>query len=182
MVKAIRRPMFLAEALKQRIFEVGGNTALAMERIKADMDAHRLNVTWEDRDGATHTNVLPAGCAAWADATIDWSRSTAMWWREPEVRLVPQLEYIERHITAFCVRVRAAQKPPTTAAAEKRCGEWLNEMMRASPTARPKLRQELRAEADSLFGVSGRAFDRVWRNGIKTTGATWNRPGAPKKS
>jgi hypothetical protein len=120
MVKATRRLMFLAEALKQRISDVGGDTGLAMERIKADMDAHRLEVTWEDRDGATYTNVLPAGCDAWAKATIDWSRSTARWYRDPEVRLVPQLEYIEKHKWAFCVKVRTAQARPTTAAAETR--------------------------------------------------------------
>ena len=172
MAKATRRTMFLAELLEERISDVGGNEQLAKERIIADMDAHRLEVTWEDSDGTTHTNILPAGCRSWWNAEIAWSDSAARWLR------LPALDYIYAH----CIRVRPARKPPTTVAAETRCLEWLKPKMRASPTKRPKSKREFCTEAKSLFGVSHRAFNRAWASGIKSTGAAWNRPGAPKKS
>jgi hypothetical protein len=155
MVKSTRP--FLADALKRRITEVGGNEELAKERIIADMDAHRLEVTWEDRHGAACTNVLPAGCTAWAKAYIDWSQSTARW------------RYGQR---AFCIRVRPAQELPTTAVAETRCREWLNKLMRASQERCSKSKSEYRTEAQTKFGVSGKGFNRAWTDGIKTTGAT----------
>ena len=108
MVKATRRFMFLAEALEQRISEVGGNRSLAEERIIADMDAHRLEVTWEDSDGATYKNILPAGCPSWWHAHFDWSESTARWIQ------LPAYDYK----FAYCIRVRPARKPPTTVKAE----------------------------------------------------------------
>jgi hypothetical protein len=55
-------------------------------------------------------------------------------------------------------------------------------MMNASPTARPESKSNFRTEAKSLFGVSGRVFNRAWKDAIKTTRATWDLPGAPKKS
>jgi hypothetical protein len=191
MGKATRRLMSLAEALEHRISEVGGNPSLAMHRIIADMDAHRLEVTWEDHDGAIHNNVLPVGCTAWAHARIEWSKSTAMWRRESSFRLVPwaghdgvRPEFVDNTKWAFCIKVRAAKKKKlsTTVAAETRCKEWLIRMMTASPTARPESKSKYLSKAKSLFGVSRRSFDHAWKNAIKTTGARWDRPGAPKTS
>jgi hypothetical protein len=108
MAKATRRTMFLAELLEERISDVGGNEQLAKERIIADMDAHRLEVTWEDSDGATYKNILPAGCPSWWHAHFDWSESTARWIQ------LPAYDYK----FAYCIRVRPARKPPTTVKAE----------------------------------------------------------------
>jgi hypothetical protein len=65
--------------------------------------------------------------------------------------------------------------------AEATCGAWLEEMMRASPERRPKPKAELRQEAQSEFGVSGRSFDRIWDDKLKITGANWGESGAPSK-
>jgi hypothetical protein len=170
MVKATGDFIFLVDALKKRISDVGGNSDLAQERIIADLDAYRLEVTWEDRDGATYTDLLPDGCATWADAQFDWSKSTARWGPNDDIAW------------AFCIKVRAAKELPTTVAAETRCGEWLKKEMRASPTKSPKSKLEFHIEAKSLFGVSGRAFNRAWTSEIKSTGAAWQRPGRRKKS
>jgi len=177
MVKATRRFMFLAEALEQRISEVGGNRSLAEERIIADMDAHRLEVTWEDRDGATYTNILPTGCPSWWHAHFEWSQSIAIW-------LCPRpgapSDFEDK--LALCIKVRPAQKLPTTVVAETRCRQWLIPMMTASLKAPRKTKSEYCTAAKSLFGVSGRAFNRAWKDAIKTTRAEWDQPGRPKKS
>lgn len=60
------------------------------------------------------------------------------------------------------------------------CQAWLEREMRASPQrTRPKA--YWRARAMEKFGVSARAFDRMWPNAIKNTGAHWDRAGAPSK-
>jgi hypothetical protein len=170
--------MFLAEALiiKQRIPEVGGNSELAKQRILLEMDAGFLDVTWERRFGLTYTNDLPADCL-WLTARIDWSQSTAVW--ECLVPGVRPFQFEEK--SAFCIRVRAAKNPSTKVAAETRYLERLIDEMKASPAVCPKSKSKFRTEAKSC-GVSGRGFERAWRTAIEATGATWDRPGRPKKS
>jgi hypothetical protein len=65
--------------------------------------------------------------------------------------------------------------------AEEACGKWLEDLMRQSPTQRPKPKPELRDEAVRRFSVSGRKFDRIWDDKRKVTGANWGEPGAPSK-
>ena len=65
--------------------------------------------------------------------------------------------------------------------AEEACGQWLEGLMRGSPTRRPKPKRELRDEAVQRFNLSGRRFDRIWDDKRELTGASWGEPGAPSK-
>jgi hypothetical protein len=65
--------------------------------------------------------------------------------------------------------------------AEEACGQWLEDLMRQSPTQRPKPKPELRDVAVRRFSVSGRTFDRIWDDKRRVTGANWGEPGAPSK-
>jgi hypothetical protein len=73
----------------------------------------------------------------------------------------------------------AEPAPPTTvAAAQTECRRWLSNEMRASPD-RPRPRNQVRAEAMEHFPkLSGRGFDRAWRDAISETGAEkWSKAG-----
>jgi hypothetical protein len=72
-----------------------------------------------------------------------------------------------------------AGTPPKSA--EAQCLERLITAMEESPRRRPKPKSKLREDAKRQFGVSGRMFDRNWDKALKTTGANWNKAGAPSK-
>jgi hypothetical protein len=65
--------------------------------------------------------------------------------------------------------------------AKAACREWLEAAMREAPTRGPKPKREWRKEAKGKFNVSGRAFDQIWATALQSTGADWNRRGAPPK-
>jgi hypothetical protein len=68
--------------------------------------------------------------------------------------------------------------PPTTVAAQTECRRWLSNEMRASPD-RPRAKSQVLAEAMKRFPkLSGRGFDRAWRDAISATGAEkWSKAG-----
>ena len=65
--------------------------------------------------------------------------------------------------------------------AKAACREWLEAAMREAPTRGPKPKREWRKEAKATFNVSGRAFDQIWAAALQSTGADWDRHGAPPK-
>jgi len=65
--------------------------------------------------------------------------------------------------------------------AKAACREWLEAAMREAPTRGPKPKREWRKEAKAKFNVSGRAFDQFWATALQSTGADWDRRGAPPK-
>ncbi len=77
------------------------------------------------------------------------------------------------------LKARMQRRPQ---AAYKDCGAWLEAAMRASPKRKPKSKSKWQQEAMEKFGVSGRAFHRIWDDKVKNTGANCNHAGAPSKS
>ena len=73
-------------------------------------------------------------------------------------------------------RMRRRSQPAKAA-----CREWLEAAMREAPTRGPKPKREWRKEAKAKFNVSGRAFDQFWATALQSTGADWDRRGAPPK-
>src|SRR5256885_4496338 len=67
----------------------------------------------------------------------------------------------------------AAEKSRRPIADEGKCRAWLIEAVRASPDQKIKTKREWRMEASRRFGVSVRAFDRVWKSAIEASGSTW---------
>jgi hypothetical protein len=65
--------------------------------------------------------------------------------------------------------------------AKAACQEWLEAAMREAPTRGSKPKREWRKEAKTKFNVSGRAFDQIWAAALQSTGADWDRHGAPPK-
>ena len=65
--------------------------------------------------------------------------------------------------------------------AKAACREWLEAAMREAPTRGPKPKREWRKDAKAKFNVSGRAFDQIWAAALQSTGADWDRHGAPPK-
>jgi hypothetical protein len=65
--------------------------------------------------------------------------------------------------------------------AKAACQEWLEAAMREAPTRGSKPKREWRKEAKTKFNVSGRAFDQIWAAALPSTGADWDRHGAPPK-
>ena len=66
--------------------------------------------------------------------------------------------------------------------AKATCREWLEAAMREAPTRGPKPKREWRKDAKATFNVSGRAFDQIWAAALQSTGANWDRHGAPRKA
>ena len=65
--------------------------------------------------------------------------------------------------------------------AKAACQEWLEAAMREAPTRGSKPKREWRKEAKTKFNVSGRAFGQIWAAALPSTGADWDRHGAPPK-
>jgi hypothetical protein len=74
-----------------------------------------------------------------------------------------------------------AQMRPSSQRAKTACQEWLEAAMREAPSRAPKPKREWRRDANTKFNVSGRAFDQIWAAALQSTGANWDRPGAPPK-
>jgi hypothetical protein len=51
-----------------------------------------------------------------------------------------------------------------------------------SPLKKPKSKPKFLEEAQGKFGITKNQFDGIWRAAIETTGANWDKAGAPKKS
>jgi hypothetical protein len=73
---------------------------------------------------------------------------------------------------------------PGRASATRDCYRWLRAMMLSSPTVRLNTRETLKGEAmKAVPGLSGREFDRAWRQAIDDTGAAaWSQRGRPSKT
>jgi hypothetical protein len=76
---------------------------------------------------------------------------------------------------------RNTQMRPRLQPARAACREWLEAAMREAPTRGRKPKREWRKEAKATFNVSGRAFDQIWAAALRSTGAEWDRCGAPLK-
>ena len=76
------------------------------------------------------------------------------------------------------LRKRQQWKP---APAAKKCADWLEAEMRASPEHKPRPKPTYCREAVENFGVSVRQFSTIWKSAIAKTGANWNRQGRPSK-
>jgi hypothetical protein len=64
----------------------------------------------------------------------------------------------------------------STLNAERRCQEWLEQLMLKGGPAKAKI--EYRTEAIATFSISVRAFERAWRTAIANIGAVrWSKPG-----
>jgi hypothetical protein len=74
-----------------------------------------------------------------------------------------------------------AQRRRRSHASNESCREWLEAAMRQAPNRGFKSKGEWRREAKERFGISGRAFDRIWAAALESTGANWGRHGAPPK-
>jgi hypothetical protein len=71
-----------------------------------------------------------------------------------------------------------------TAAAEKRCQEYLINEMQRVPDRSPKPKDDFLAECKTRFpGLSERGFQRAWASAIRQTGAMgWRRAGRRRKA
>ena len=76
----------------------------------------------------------------------------------------------------------AAERRPKPARNSDDCLSWLEQEMRASPDQKPKPKREWLSDAKAKFDISRRQFERIWDSAMQNTGASWNRPGAPRKS
>jgi hypothetical protein len=76
---------------------------------------------------------------------------------------------------------RTTQMRRRSQPAEAACREWIQAAMGETPRRGPKSKRVWREEAKTNFGVSGRAFDRIWAAALESTGANWGRHGAPPK-
>src|SRR3954454_13098486 len=72
----------------------------------------------------------------------------------------------------------ATEKSRRPIADQRKFEALLLEAMRASPDQKNKTKCEW-WEASRRFGVSVRAFNRVWKSAIEASGSTWDRPGRP---
>lgn len=72
----------------------------------------------------------------------------------------------------------ASEKSRRPIADERKFEALLLEAMRASPDQKNKTKREW-WEASRRYGVSVRAFNRVWKSAIEASGSTWDRPGRP---
>ena len=75
-------------------------------------------------------------------------------------------------------------KPTPIQRAETACIAWLTDVMRNSPTTRPKSKDAFWNEARLQFpGLARRQFERAWNRALAETGATgWSKAGRPKGS
>ena len=108
--------------------------------------------------------------------------------RGGEIRALPS-ESIFRHNgrrvlieEASFGRWQATAKNRQSASAFDACLVWLEREMRANPDRRGQSKREWRIDAKNKFNLTGRKFERAWQSAIHSTGATWGRPGAPRKS
>jgi hypothetical protein len=71
---------------------------------------------------------------------------------------------------------KKASRRPSTIAAEKRCQDWLVDLMRrGSPT---KVKAAYLAEAKQEFEISDRGFARAWSEAVKkSSNPDWTKPG-----
>jgi hypothetical protein len=160
----------------------------ALDWAKRELAIRKLHVAL--RDGGLNGLVRdPVSGELFRLAGADWH--AAAFWREIIVGgcICGQPgEEIGRHdgwrvlleVAAFeaWLKARMQRRPQ---AADKDCGAWLEAAMRASPKRKPKRKSKWRQEAKEKFGVSGRAFDGIWDDKVKITGANWNHAGAPSK-
>lgn len=58
---------------------------------------------------------------------------------------------------------------------ENDCRTWLEAKMRANPDHNPQPKHDWCREAQTKFGVSARAFERVWAEALARTGAAWGK-------
>lgn len=102
------------------------------------------------------------------DAVHLGGRSTPVWTHLQ----VPKSEILSRW-----PRPQSQTKP------ESDCYRWLFDLMRQSPTRRPKLKTALMTEAlDKFTGLKARQFDRAWDKALGESGAVaWKRPGPRAK-
>ena len=77
------------------------------------------------------------------------------------------------------------RKVVTKITAQRACKAWLIDQMRANPNARQGSKDDWWDEAQSKWphSISRRAFDAVWAEAVRETGAfAWSAAGAPRKS
>jgi hypothetical protein len=77
---------------------------------------------------------------------------------------------------------RVAVERGLVASPRSRCRALLEKKMLESPNKKDRTKREYRIEAREKFGISGNEFDGIWKAAIETTGANWDKAGAPKKS
>ena len=71
----------------------------------------------------------------------------------------------------------AGAAPIGTIAQERRCGEWLNDLMKVNSSP-VKNKDSYQSEALCQFGISIRGFHRAWMAAILETGnKNWSKPG-----
>ena len=80
---------------------------------------------------------------------------------------------------ALLERWLTAGKSRRPIADQRKFGALLLEAMRASSDQKNRTKREWRMEASGRFGVSVRAFNRIWKSAIEASGSTWDRPGRP---
>ena len=80
---------------------------------------------------------------------------------------------------ALLERWLTPEKSRRPIADERKFGALLLEAMRASSDQKNRTKREWRMEASGRFGVSVRAFNRIWKSAIEASGSTWDRPGRP---
>ncbi len=73
------------------------------------------------------------------------------------------------------------QKPSGTGAAEKKCKQWLIEMMKGNG-GRQKKDDILKTANEKFARLSRNGFDRAWASACEETGSGWNQSGRPKKT
>ena len=75
----------------------------------------------------------------------------------------------------------AREKERRPQATEKSARAWLEAQMRARPDRNPQPKHDWCREAQNKFGVSARAFDRLWSQALAITGAQWGKSGRPRR-
>jgi len=99
---------------------------------------------------------------------------------DPMLAFDGQTVFLKRPLVDEYLTKAVRRKPASEIAA---CEAWLEGLLRATPAARPKPKNQLREEAMARFHVSWREFNECWKVVNQAVPqSTWRRPGAPKKS
>jgi hypothetical protein len=154
----------------------------ALPELVTALHSGRLTIIMTTRDGYD-------GRVTWrGELGADWFRGYL------DVRLTPEGEarvIMTRALVGFgdsmftvpAWRVRRLWPKSSSAKAEAaECWTWLEQLAKDHPDRQPKPKPSMWGEAKARWPrLSRRAFDRGWCNVIEA-GATWARPGRPKRN
>lgn len=126
-------------------------------------------------EGASFFGRMSVLAKEWIEPPIDTlnGQPISIHWSEGEIRINDNMLY---GVVISAPKVETPERP-STIVGEKRCQAALERLM-ANDSKPEKAKEEHRDKLCNEFGISHRAFDRVWRQAIEKTGnLAWGKPG-----